>query len=873
MAGTTTITDSNNVTHNVNLSWSIAGYDGNTAGNYTATGTFALPAGVDQSDPETELKVTATVTVNAAVSTDKTLNSITAPSAILGVANGTAKEAEALGLPTKVTMVTDQGNVQADVNWDVAACSYDPAVTTEQTFTVSGNVTLPTGVVNPNNVDLTTSISVTVKAQVVAPNPTITGITAVSNVDVAYGTAEADAIAALAGTTTITDSNNVTHTVNLSWSIASYDGNTADNYTATGTFTLPAGVDQSDPETELKVTAVVTVNAAVSTDKTLNSITAPSAITGVANGTAKTAKALGLPAKVTLVTSDGNIEADVTWDVASSNYDVSNKTQQIFTVNGTVTLPVGVVNPDSVPLTTSISVTVNVEVFTDKTLVSITAPSAITGVANGTAKTAEALGLPAKVTLITNDGDVQADVNWDVAACSYNPAVTTEQTFTVSGTVTLPADVVNPDNVDLTTSISVTVNAAVPTPTYALTITAGTGGSITTGNSGNYAAGTVITITATAASGYSFNKWTSIGGGTFANTNSASTTFTMPAGAAIITASFTYQGSGGGGGGGGGSSTTPSGSLVTSSGQTTSANGVTFTFPAGAVEKDIRVQVKEASLSAGMTLPDDSQLLSRIVDIIKDKSGNFLKPVTLTLTFDKSKIDAGEYDIAIYYYDEDSGKWIALDNIKLNLKAGNISGDTTHFTKFAVIATPKTKGKPSETTPPQPLNIPTDLAGHWAKDSIMKLINVGVVTGYPNGTFKPGKAVTRAEFTVMLVKALNLEAKAGKIFEDSRKHWAKDSISIAATHGIISGYNENTFSPDELITREQAAVIIARATKLELVTGELNFTDRQAISPWAKPGVAVAVKDSYISGYPDGSFRPQSNTTRAEAAVMIVKLR
>jgi hypothetical protein len=71
-------------------------------------------------------------------------------------------------------------------------------------------------------------------------------------------------------------------------------------------------------------------------------------------------------------------------------------------------------------------------------LVSITAPPDITDMVNGTAKTASALGLPATVTLVTSDGDVQADVTWNVAGSSYDPDDTGEQTFTVNGIVTLP---------------------------------------------------------------------------------------------------------------------------------------------------------------------------------------------------------------------------------------------------------------------------------------------------------------------------------------------------------------------------------------------------------------------------------------------------
>ena len=328
-------------------------------------------------------------------------------------------------------------------------------------------------------------------------------------------------------------------------------------------------------------------------------------------------------------------------------------------------------------------------------------------------------------------------------------------------------------------------------------------------------------------------------------------------------------------GGSGGGSTTPTGILVTSSGKTASENGVTVTFPAGAVESDIQVQVKEAALSAGMTLPNGSKLLSNIMDIIKDKSGNFKKAVTITLSFNKSEFNPDEYDIAIYYYDDDTGKWKALDNIRLNLEAGSISGDTTHFTKFAVIATPKTFKEEKLVKPvtPQPtVNIPSDISGYWAKDSIIKMINAGVISGYPDGTFKPDKTITRAEFTVMIVKALNLETRAGKTFTDTASHWAKESISTAAAYGIISGYDENIFGPDDLITREQAAVIIARAAKLETATDESNFTDNKAISSWAKKGVAAAFKGKFITGYPDGTFKPQGKTTRAEAAVIIGKL-
>lgn len=111
----------------------------------------------------------------------------------------------------------------------------------------------------------------------------------------------------------------------------------------------------------------------------------------------------------------------------------------------------------------------------------ITQPSAITGVANGTAKTAAALGLPSKVTVsLINASDSsdysteQWDVSWDVAGSSYNPSNTSAQTFTVTGTVTLPSNVTNPRGLSTSTAISLSVNAA-PTYTYTLSFNANGG--------------------------------------------------------------------------------------------------------------------------------------------------------------------------------------------------------------------------------------------------------------------------------------------------------------------------------------------------------------------------------------------------------------
>jgi hypothetical protein len=108
------------------------------------------------------------------------------------------------------------------------------------------------------------------------------------------------------------------------------------------------------------------------------------------------------------------------------------------------------------------------------------------------------------------------------------------------------------------------------------------------------------------------------------------------------------------------------------------------------------------------------------------------------------------------------------------------------------------------------------------------------------------------------------------VFADTVDHWASESIAIAATYEIVNGYDENTFGPDEVITREQMAVMIVKAARLAPEAVELTFEDSDSIAGWAKESMAAAVNHGIISGYPDNNVRPQGHATRAEAVTVIV---
>lgn len=96
-------------------------------------------------------------------------------------------------------------------------------------------------------------------------------------------------------------------------------------------------------------------------------------------------------------------------------------------------------------------------------------------------------------------------------------------------------------------------------------------------------------------------------------------------------------------------------------------------------------------------------------------------------------------------------------------------------------------------------------------------------------------------------------------------------MATAVARGLISGYDDGTFRPDAPITRQELAVMVARALD-EADPGTVNFTDAEAIEDWAAVPVAQAAAMGIVTGFEDGTFRPQETATRAQAAVMLSRL-
>jgi uncharacterized protein YjdB len=172
---------------------------------------------------------------------------------------------------------------------------------------------------------------------------------------------------------------------------------------------------------------------------------------------------------------------------------------------------------------------------------------------------------------------------------------------------------------------------------------------------------------------------------------------------------------------------------------------------------------------------------------------------------------------------------------------------------------------------------PTDISAHWAAASIQKAIEQRIVSGYPDGTFRPDRAVTRAEFVHMLMNTLQHNSDAIRVtFTDEAAigSWAKASIAQAVQLGIVNGHEDGSFRPQAQIKRAEMATMIARALKLTSHTGDGNpFADEQDIPVWARQAVSALRDLGIVEGRIDNSFAPHAAMTRAEAAVILLRVK
>ncbi len=177
-----------------------------------------------------------------------------------------------------------------------------------------------------------------------------------------------------------------------------------------------------------------------------------------------------------------------------------------------------------------------------------------------------------------------------------------------------------------------------------------------------------------------------------------------------------------------------------------------------------------------------------------------------------------------------------------------------------------------------------DAESHWAKDAINDMGSRMIVNGISDENFGPNKEITRAEFATILVRALGLKAGIGeKSFDDVKSNsWYFDYVKTAVSYGLINGYNDEKFGPDDKLTREQAMIMIARALSSTTITTDLaesdmvsllsGYSDFEKVSASAQSSVATCIENGILSGKNGAFIAPKENITRAEVATVIQRM-
>lgn len=300
----------------------------------------------------------------------------------------------------------------------------------------------------------------------------------------------------------------------------------------------------------------------------------------------------------------------------------------------------------------------------------------------------------------------------------------------------------------------------------------------------------------------------------------------------------------------------------------------------------------------------DVQVTSELVNI-GPKNEIYLNPgeaVVMTVPTTYTTVQVGMRsltgDTVTYQINSDAEKemksTVDMYN-KVNLAEGklviqNVTGGILALTKLKVTGAGTTTNDVSVETTPEAIryamalmrgiDVPqfTDVAEDaWYHDYVYDLVYRGVVNGMTATTYEPEGKLTRAQFVKLLACSLadaeTLKTYEGKHpFKDSEGHWAEAYIAWAKDKGIVEGVSATEFDPEAPITREQMATIFGRyALKqgIELPKSENaagSFPDADEISEYAREFVELMRIAGILNGYEDGTFRPQGNATRAEAA-------
>ncbi|MGO4495040.1 chondroitinase-B domain-containing protein [Paenibacillus sp. 2RAB27] len=214
--------------------------------------------------------------------------------------------------------------------------------------------------------------------------------------------------------------------------------------------------------------------------------------------------------------------------------------------------------------------------------------------------------------------------------------------------------------------------------------------------------------------------------------------------------------------------------------------------------------------------------------------------------------------------------------------SGSSSSDSSSGYTPAPVPTPTPKPIPEPSKPPVSPTDPSkqqsfvDVPKHWASEVISRAAAKGIVNGYADGSFKPDEPMTRMQFAAMLVRALGLKAETSATkFADGADipAWAVGELGAALKAGILQGYEDESLRPNNPINRTEMVAMLIRAYNQQGgVSSQVSFSDSSQIPAWALPAISQAVSLGLVTGREQNTFEPLAKATRAEAVTIIMRL-
>jgi hypothetical protein len=246
---------------------------------------------------------------------------------------------------------------------------------------------------------------------------------------------------------------------------------------------------------------------------------------------------------------------------------------------------------------------------------------------------------------------------------------------------------------------------------------------------------------------------------------------------------------------------------------------------------------------------------------------NAAAAVTVEIAYVPTTIERLLHEFLAVVFIDDEGNQIPIYNGRYDPETGRVVFTTSHFSRYAVVFAPKTF---------------SDIASYpWAQHEIEVLATKGIINGTSEerNTFTPGANISRADYILLLVKTLGLQAEVKDNFADVRPgDYYYEAVGIAKALGITNGDGKGNFNPRAEITRQDMFTLTARALavvgyELDAAPGAVldSFTDKDQIASYAQAPIAALVADGLVRGS-GGKLNPQDSTTRAEAAVFLYRL-